>query len=160
MTHLSSALENASFLKIASERSGEASRKSGARSRNWRWGSRTFFVAFLFALVGGDGLALDFMSHSLPEDKQAYVGRWHGQGVELELTPEGKVRYVTRRGSTSKSMFAQLRKFEGDHFEAGVWILAKNFEVSEPPAYRNGRWSMTVNGVRLLRSRQPAFAAR
>lgn len=93
------------------------------------------------------------MSSSLPEDKHAYVGRWQGQGVELEMTPEGEVKYVTRHGSTSKSMSAQLRKFEGDHFEAGVWVLAKAFEVTEPPAYRNGRWSMTVNGVRLLRSR-------
>lgn len=69
------------------------------------------------------------------------------------MTPEGQVKYVTRRGPTSKSTLAQLRRFEGDDFEAGVWVLAQDFKVSEPPAYRDGEWTMTVNGVRLLRSR-------
>lgn len=93
-------------------------------------------------------------AQAVPFDKQAYVGRWFGRGVELEMTPEGTVKYVTRQGPTSKSMLAQLRRFQGDDFEAGVWVLAQDFEVSEPPAYRDGRWTMTVNGVQLQRTHE------
>lgn len=115
-----------------------------------RWATFSFTSMVVWALFG---VGSPLSSSSVPTDKEAYVGHWSGMGVELEMTSEGQVKYVTRRGPTSKSSLAQLRRFEGDDFEAGVWVLAQDFKVSEPPAYRNGEWTMTVNGVRLLRTR-------
>lgn len=117
----------------------------------WKWAAYSFTSMTLWSLFGASEMVPTLSSTPVPSDKQAYVGHWSGRGVELEMTSEGKVKYVTRKGPTSKSLMAQLRKFEGDNFEAGVWVLAQDFQVSEPPAYRDGHWTMTVNGVRLLR---------
>lgn len=115
-----------------------------------RWAMFSFVSMAVWALFG---MGPSLSSSPVPLDKEAYVGHWSGRGVELEMTAEGQVKYVTRHGPTSKSTLGQLRRFEGDDFEAGVWVLAQDFKVSEPPAYRNGQWTMTVNGVRLSRSR-------
>lgn len=129
--------------------------RSSCSGHAWKWALYSFSSMTLWGLFGA-GAMPSFAAQPVPVDKQAYVGRWAGSGVELEMTSEGQVKYVTRQGPTSKSLLAQLRRFEGDDFEAGVWVLAQDFEVSEPPAYRNGRWTMTVNGVQLQRTHDRA----
>lgn len=116
-------------------------------------GAVVFCAASFFALSQGEGVNEPAPTTALPSDKLSYVGYWEGRGVSFEMTQEGRVKYVKRKGTTSKSVSAPVRKFEGDNFQAGVWLLAEDFKVSQPPVFSDGAWTMTVNGVKLHRVR-------
>ncbi|MGL3105191.1 LptM family lipoprotein [Bradyrhizobium sp. BR 1432] len=92
----------------------------------------------------------------MPDDKAAYVGEWHAQAMDVELTKDGTVRYKrvrrnTTAGSTTISIDAPLRRFEGDNFVVGIPFLTATFEVSAPPHQEAGTWKMVVDGVELTR---------
>ncbi|WLB54972.1 hypothetical protein [Bradyrhizobium japonicum] len=91
------------------------------------------------------------------DDKAAYVGEWHAQAMDVELTKDGTVRYkrvrnTTAGATTTTSINAPLRRFEGDNFVVGIAFLSTTFEVSTPPHREAGTWKMVVDGVELTRS--------
>ncbi|MET4203428.1 hypothetical protein [Bradyrhizobium sp. LA6.12] len=60
---------------------------------------------------------------------------------------------MNRAGATTTpSINAPLRRFEGDHFVVGIAFLLTTFEVSTPPHQEAGTWKMVVDGVELTRT--------
>jgi hypothetical protein len=60
---------------------------------------------------------------------------------------------LNRAGATTTtSINAPLRQFEGDHFVVGIAFLSTTFEVSTPPHQEAGTWKMVVDGVELTRT--------
>ncbi|MBH5371941.1 hypothetical protein [Bradyrhizobium glycinis] len=92
------------------------------------------------------------------EDKAAYVGEWHAQAMDVQITKDGTVHYKRVRkdtaiGQVSTTINAPLRRFEGDNFVVGIPFLSTIFEVSKPPHQEAGTWKMVVDGVELTRAR-------
>lgn len=91
----------------------------------------------------------------VPDDRAAYVGEWHAQAMDVQLTKDGTVHYRRVRpattGTTTTSINAPLRRFEGDNFVVGFPFLSTTFEVSAPPHQEAGAWKMVVDGVELTR---------
>jgi hypothetical protein len=92
------------------------------------------------------------------DDKAAYVGEWHAQAMDVELTKDGTIHYKRVRGTatgatTTTTVNAPLRRFEGDNFVVGIPFLSTTFEVSAPPHQEAGTWKMVVDGVELTRAR-------
>lgn len=91
------------------------------------------------------------------DDKAPYVGEWHAQAMDVEITKDGTVHYKRVRqdtavGETTTTINAPLRRFEGDNFVVGVPLLSTTFEVSTPPHREAGAWKMVVDGVELTRN--------
>jgi hypothetical protein len=107
-------------------------------------------IATLFAGVLSI-LALAGCAKPLPPDRMSYAGEWRGAGMRLLITPEGNVEYERSEGSTSKSVNAPLKEFQGDDFIVGVGSLTTKFAVSVPPHQGTDTWEMTVDGVELKR---------
>ena len=97
-------------------------------------------------------LILSGCGQSVPDDKAAYVGAWHAQGMDLTLTKDGKINYKRVSGNSSKSIDGPLRRFEGDNFVVGIPFISTTFVVSKPPHQEAGAWKMTVDGVELTRA--------
>ncbi|WP_259400172.1 MULTISPECIES: membrane lipoprotein lipid attachment site-containing protein [unclassified Pseudoalteromonas] len=93
-------------------------------------------------------LALSACSKPIPADKFAYIGYWQGPGMYLEILPDGTFDY--QRGGTSIS--SSVDEFDGDNFLVDMLIMNTTFEVSQPPFFSDGQWSMVVDGVRLTRT--------
>ena len=90
-------------------------------------------------------------SGKLP-DKQAYVGTWESATTSLLIDAGGRVIYKHRPSpSTSKSLDAPIKAYEGNDFIVGVGPLTTRFVVSAPPHQVEGSWKMTVDGQELTR---------
>lgn len=88
----------------------------------------------------------------LPTDKQPYVGKWTGLGMELIITQEGDVQYKRLQDGVSKEINGQLDHFEGDDFVVKtMFIFSSTFHVTQPPHPNKGLWSMTVDGIEISR---------
>jgi hypothetical protein len=87
----------------------------------------------------------------VPPAKVAYVGEWRSQGMELDITRDGYVKYQRRNGNGRTSINAPIQRFDGDNFVVGVGLLRTTFVVSRPPHREAGAWKMTVDGVELVR---------
>ena len=87
----------------------------------------------------------------VPPDKAAFVGEWHGTGVELSIEQDGAVYYKRVQAGTSKTIDLPLKEFQGDNFVVGVGPLTTTFEVSSPPHQDGEFWKMTVEGVEVTR---------
>lgn len=87
----------------------------------------------------------------VPPDKRAYVGDWRAPEMRLAISADGRVVYKRVKGSGSTSMDVPLKRFEGDNFVVGVGPMSTTFIVSVPPRLDDGVWTMTVDGVRLMR---------
>jgi hypothetical protein len=89
----------------------------------------------------------------IPSDKQAYVGDWSGNNAQLSITPNGRVFWERRTGSSSSKIEnVPIRRFIGDDFEVGVGPFTTRFAVQSPPKLTAGRWTMTVEGIQLTRA--------
>jgi hypothetical protein len=95
---------------------------------------------------------LSACGQAVPDDKSAYVGSWHAQAMDMQLTKDGTVHYKRVRGNNTTSINAPLRRFEGDNFVVGIPFLSTTFEVSMPPHEEAGTWKMVVDGVELTRA--------
>ena len=103
-----------------------------------------FALVLIFTLIG--------CSKPLPESRQAYLGEWRGEGVVLNIMPDGMVDYQRTQGSASTSIKAPIKRFEGDDLVVGVLFMATTFIVNEPPNYSDGIWVMTVDGIKLVKA--------
>jgi hypothetical protein len=87
----------------------------------------------------------------LPAEKMQYAGEWRGTATWLVITPQGYCEYRRVRGNGSVEINAPIKHFEGDNFVVGVGPMTTTFVVSKPPRLEEGRWTMTVDGVELVR---------
>lgn len=88
----------------------------------------------------------------VPADKQDYVGTWESNTTFLFIDASGRVAYKHKPSpSTSKSLDAPIKAYEGDDFIVGVGPVTTRFVVSAPPHQVEGRWKMTVDGQELTR---------
>ena len=88
----------------------------------------------------------------VPADKQAYIGSWESETTSLLIDASGRVVYEHQPSpSTSKSLDAPIKAYEGNDFIAGVGPLTTRFVVSVPPHQVDGSWKMTVDGQELTR---------
>ncbi|MBR0916374.1 hypothetical protein [Bradyrhizobium japonicum] len=100
---------------------------------------------------------LSACGQAIPDDKADYVGKWHAQAMDVEVTRDGTVRYQRVRNggaiadTMTTSINAPLRRFEGDNFVVGIPFISTIFEVSTPPHREAGTWKMVVDGVELTR---------
>lgn len=86
----------------------------------------------------------------LPPDRADYAGDWRGNGVSLLITDDGNVVYHRQEGSSTVSIDAPLKGFDGDDFRVGIGPLVTRFDVGQPPTEADGEWTMEVDG-RMLR---------
>ena len=87
----------------------------------------------------------------VPDDKRSYVGKWEGPGVTLVLTADGGVSYKNVSGTGTKEINAPLVAFHDNDFEVGAFGITTVFKVDSPPSEKDGKWTMTVDGVVLTR---------
>jgi hypothetical protein len=102
------------------------------------------FVAALLLLAACSGTPL-------PAEKASYAGDWRAQNMRIVITAQGHVSYERRDGSTSKSINAPLKRFDGDNFVVGIGPMTTTFVVSRPPWRDEALWKMTVDGVELVK---------
>ena len=96
-------------------------------------------------------LLLVACANPVPPEKAPYVGEWRAPDMSLLITQSGTVVYWRKKGGSTTSIDAPLKKFEGDNFVVGVGLWTTTFVVSKPPRQEAGRWRMTVDGVELTR---------
>ena len=104
-----------------------------------------FFLLFILLLVFGCGI-------SVPEDKLDYVGEWKSGTMYLSIKQDGSVNYKRIKGSATTTVSAPLKRFVGDNFEVGIGMFTTTFVVNKPPFKAATQWTMTVDGIELVKS--------
>lgn len=88
----------------------------------------------------------------VPADKQDYIGTWESATTSLLIDASGRVVYRHKPSpSSSKSLDAPIKAYEGSDFIVGVGPLTTRFVVSVPPHQVESSWKMTVDGQELTR---------
>ncbi len=87
----------------------------------------------------------------LPQDKQHYEGLWQAEGMSISIQVDGTLEYERVEGSSSRSINAPIDHFDGDDFVVSILFIETIFKVSHGPIFEKGQWTMTVDGVRLVR---------
>jgi hypothetical protein len=92
-------------------------------------------------------------SKPLPEDKKDYAGLWTDdkKTISLLIQTSGEVSYERKEDSTTVTINAPLKEFNGDNFVVGIGFMTTDFIVSEPPTKKEGKWQMVVDGVQLTK---------
>jgi hypothetical protein len=96
-------------------------------------------------------LLLTACGEPVPLTRTAYVGEWAGPDMRLVIQPGGYVEYQRKKPNGTSSINAPIRKWEGHDFHVGVGVFSTRFVVSQPPAEKDGVWTMVVDGVPLRR---------
>ncbi|MEM6295750.1 MAG: hypothetical protein AAGA54_31045 [Myxococcota bacterium] len=87
----------------------------------------------------------------LPPERAEYAGTWEGDGVRLQITPEGGVTYDRKVGAGNEHVEGNIAGWKGDGFVVGAMTVKTAFEIPTPPEKVNGTWTMTVNGMTVYR---------
>ncbi len=87
----------------------------------------------------------------VPDDKQAYIGTWIGEGTTFSLTRDGGIAYITLSGKGRYSFNGPLREISDQQLVAGLWFVKNTFTINEPPHQEDGEWYMTLNGKPLVK---------
>jgi hypothetical protein len=94
-------------------------------------------------------------SEPLPADKQNYIGRWQGETVTLNISPNGDVDYkqsiIEGSNTRNRSVTGPIKSFDGDSFNVGVLGINTTFNVQRPPQQDGGGWTMVLDGELLRR---------
>ncbi|MFY2764257.1 hypothetical protein [Arenimonas sp. MALMAid1274] len=89
----------------------------------------------------------------VPTDHRDYIGLWEGPGMRLDIQPDGDSRYEREREGRSTRISGPAHDFTTSGFKIGIGPLSARFKVSRAPAQVEGQWTMTVDGVALVRVR-------
>ena len=98
-------------------------------------------------------LLLAACAEPIAPEKLAYAGEWRSDHVTLLITPDGRVEYERREGSSKVSVKAPIQRFEGDDFVVGIGPFNTRFVVSRVPHLVEGQYRMVVDGIELTRVR-------
>lgn len=91
----------------------------------------------------------------VPPDKLDYVGMWQGKGMSLAINADGRIGYRTCRSWFCTVIEAESFSFTPTGLRFGFLLLRWNLRVDRPPHRLNGRWTMTIDGVDLVRLEPP-----
>jgi len=97
------------------------------------------------------GLLLACEAKPLGPEKADYAGHWRGDGVDLVIEAEGRVKFERKHGAGVVKISGPIAVWVEDDFVVGVMVQKTRFDVTEPPHEVDGRWRMTVDGVALVR---------
>jgi len=87
----------------------------------------------------------------IPPDKREFIGHWSGGGVTLVIAADGGMNYRRVSGASTNEVAGPIFKWEGNNFSVGIPVVNSDFVVSEPPHEEDGKWVMTIEGVRVTR---------
>ena len=96
-------------------------------------------------------IILSACSKPLPENKLNYEGEWQSKEMSLLIRRDGTVSYQRLKNGTTTSVQGPIKHFEGNNFVVGLGPITTTFEVNQIPKNRDGKWTMTVDGVQLKR---------
>ena len=88
----------------------------------------------------------------IPADRRDYIGTWEGDSYYLWISAAGQVEYERQKGSGHTSYSGPIKEFVGDDFEVGMFFLTSTFKVAERPHRVGPYWTMTVDGVTLVKT--------
>ena len=97
-------------------------------------------------------LLLASCAKPLPSERLSYVGEWRERAMYLLISADGSVHYRRVEGSTTISVDAPVKEFQGNNIVVGIGPFTTTFVVSETPHQEGQSWVMVVDGVRLLRT--------
>jgi len=98
-------------------------------------------------------LTLAGCSEPLPQDKLAYAGEWQSEEMYLLILADGSVAYQRVQNGGNTSVNGPIKEFVGDDFIVGFAFFTAAFEVTQVPTEIDGTWTMVVDGMTLVRSR-------
>lgn len=93
----------------------------------------------------------------VPASKAAYIGTWKGPDMDLAIEADGKIAYKrltsegAGKGKKTLDLHIELKRFNGNDFDAGYGIFHSTVVVSKPPATDGETTTMTVDGVELTK---------
>ena len=87
----------------------------------------------------------------VPPARAAYVGDWRGENMQLLITAGGQVHYFRQRGTSRTTVDMPIQAFEGDDIIVGFGPFKSRFVVSKAPHRDGNVFTMTVDGVELVR---------
>lgn len=87
--------------------------------------------------------------------REPFVGIWRAEGMELDIHTSGKVRYVRKKGASSRNLTGTLSELHKERFKVSVLGIGTTFTINTPPAEQDGIWSMTIDGAKLHRVMMP-----
>jgi len=87
----------------------------------------------------------------IPAGHRDLVGTWDGPGMQLEITADGRLAYHRQKGSGNVSIEAPIQEIGAGRFTAGLGPMTTEFRIDRAPRLENGAWTMTVDGVALVR---------
>ncbi len=103
------------------------------------------------------GFFLVACTKPVPSSKMAFAGVWKAENVILIITKEGKVSYKRKDGNVEmKHITGSISEFSNTGFTVGIGFFATEFAVNMKPINLDGHWLMTIDGITLTRSNDPA----
>ncbi len=113
-----------------------------------------FSAASMSACCGGEGLSVTPAELSAEDEKKFddYVGEWSGENTKLSIGKDKMVHYE-KTGGMSKKLDAPVMAFKpGKELEVGALGITTKFKINKAPKKgKDGKWTMTVDGVELTR---------
>ncbi len=90
-------------------------------------------------------------SQPLPKNQLDYVGDWGADSTSLTIRSDGTVSYRHKENSMSTSIDAPIVSLNEQKLVVGVWFITTTFELGKPTLQDDGVWTMTVDGVKLVK---------
>lgn len=91
----------------------------------------------------------------IPDAQRAYIGEWQGANIKLKVTRNGWVDYRREADDqrVGEAAAGGLAGFDGNDIVIGPNMSQRVFTVpvTAPPHQENGRWTMSVDGVKVSR---------
>jgi len=105
-----------------------------------------------FAMTAVSAVLLAGCAKPLPPEKLSYIGEWREPTMYLLITADGSLHYKRVKGSTTTTINAPVKEFQGNNIVVGIGPFSTTFVVSETPHQDGQSWIMVVDGVRLVRA--------
>lgn len=88
----------------------------------------------------------------LPEDRKDYVGLWKSNQTSLLITEEGRLEYVSNKGTAKKSVSMPIKTINESGITAGFLIFTSKFELGGAPLPKDGLITLVVDGEELYKT--------
>jgi hypothetical protein len=116
--------------------------------QGWKyWQKASYQPMFTIEHAGGARVEV---KAQIPEEKSAYLGRWDGPGTTVHITRSGIFSFYQHAEGKPRSIAAKIRAFAGNDIVLATY-REQFVNVQVPPHFDGTSWTMTVEGVPLLR---------